>query len=88
MAAEQYFTLAEYRKMIRVSRSTVFDWMRKGHLREGIHYVYFGPRVLRFRSPHGLETPRRGIRPAPEPTPTRRPSRPSSGPAMNLDWKA
>jgi len=87
VAAEQYLTLAEYRKMIQVSRSTVFDWMRKGLLREGVHYVHFGPRVLRFRYPHAVETPRREPRPAPEPVPSRRPSRRPNGPAMDLDWK-
>ena len=88
MAAEQYLTLAEYRKMIRVSRSTVFDWMRKGILREGDHYVYFGPRVLRFRYPHPAEAPRREIRQDPESLPSRPPLGRSNGPAMNLDWKA
>lgn len=88
MGADQYLTLAEYRKMIQVSRSTVFDWMRKGLLREGVYYVYFGPRVLRFRYPHPVEAPRRETRPAPETPHPRRPSGRPNGPAMNLDWKA
>ena len=44
---QEIITAEEFALRLKVSRSTVFDWMRKGILRQGRHFVRIG-RVVRF----------------------------------------
>jgi len=43
----EVLTVAEFAKRMKISRSTVFDWIRKGTLKAGRHYMKIG-RVIRF----------------------------------------
>jgi|GEM_PF-1700472 len=40
-------TIEEYAERLKVSRATVFEWMREGTLKAGRHYIKIG-RVVRF----------------------------------------
>lgn len=44
---QEMITAEEFALRLKVSRSTVFDWMRRGILRQGRHFVRIG-RVVRF----------------------------------------
>lgn len=56
MAVERYLKLAEFADRAQIGESTVFQWMKEGRLREGVHYVRLG-RALRFPFPQCLEAP-------------------------------
>lgn len=43
----------EFAKRVRVSRTTVFSWMKSGFLQEGVHYFRVG-KILRFCWREGL----------------------------------
>jgi hypothetical protein len=43
----EILTLKEFAGRMKLSRTTVFDWMRKGILKAGRHYIKMG-RVIRF----------------------------------------
>lgn len=43
----EVLTVDEYAQKLHVSRATVFAWIKRGILAEGIHYFKIG-RVLRF----------------------------------------
>jgi len=100
MAVERYLKLPEFADRAQVGESTVFQWMKEGRLREGVHYVRLG-RALRFPFPQCLEAPLEEARarpqrrtvselPASPPAPRhapgqhRRGNRPGVG--VNLDW--
>lgn len=44
---QEFITAEEFAQRLKISRATVFDWKRRGILRQGRHYVRFG-RVVRF----------------------------------------
>ena len=54
---QRFVTVDEYRLLLGVGRSTVFQWIKEGKLVEGVHYVRMGKRVLRFPHPQALEAP-------------------------------
>ena len=43
----ELLTVEEFAERMKISRTTVFDWMRKGTLKAGRHYVKIG-RIIRF----------------------------------------
>ena len=43
----ELLTVEEFAKRMKISRTTVFDWIRKGTLKSGRHYIKLG-RVVRF----------------------------------------
>lgn len=45
--AQEILTPEEFAQRIRIGRSTLFEWMRKGVLVAGLHYVKIG-RIVRF----------------------------------------
>ena len=47
MDALELITVEEFAKRMKISRTTVFDWIRKGRLKAGRHYIKVG-RVIRF----------------------------------------
>lgn len=57
MGIQRYVNVDEYRQLLGVGRSTVFQWIKEGKLVEGVHYVRMGKRVLRFPHPQALEAP-------------------------------
>lgn len=92
----ELLTVEQFAVKMQVSRTTVFEWLKNGDLREGVHYFRIG-RVLRFRWHEGLFfnnlKPRRQTKTkaaeAPtqnkRPRDTRRLHAPCS-PAVNLDY--
>jgi excisionase family DNA binding protein len=44
---EELLTVEEFAKRMKISRTTVFDWIKKGRLKAGRHYIQIG-RVIRF----------------------------------------
>ncbi len=46
----ELLTVEQFAERFQVSRTTVFGWLKNGHLLEGIHYFRIG-RILRFRWP-------------------------------------
>ena len=46
-------TVDEYADRLKVSRTTVFSWLKSGELREGVDYIRRG-RILRLRWQDGL----------------------------------
>lgn len=54
---ERYLTVEEYADRVRVTRKTVYEWVRTGVLREGTHYVKLTRKALRFPYPQCLEAP-------------------------------
>jgi len=43
----ELLTVEEFAQRMKISRTTVFDWIRKGALKAGRHYLKIG-RVIRF----------------------------------------
>ncbi|MGC2425013.1 MAG: helix-turn-helix domain-containing protein [Nitrospirota bacterium] len=43
----ELLTIEEFAERMKISRSTVFDWIRKGRFKAGRHYMKIG-RVIRF----------------------------------------
>jgi len=43
----ELLTVEEFAERMKISRTTVFDWIRKGTLKSGRHYMKIG-RVIRF----------------------------------------
>ncbi|MDW7712362.1 MAG: hypothetical protein SCH98_17990 [Deferrisomatales bacterium] len=97
MAVERYLKLSEFADRAQIGDSTVFQWMKEGRLREGVHYVRLG-RALRFPFPQCLEAPLEEARarrerraaaqsssPPPPPRAHRRGTR-SGTVGVNLDW--
>jgi excisionase family DNA binding protein len=88
-------TVEEFAARLKVSRTTVFGWLKKGDLREGVHYLRLG-RILRFRwpifnsqEPEPVPGSAVDLQPAqPEPPPSRKCHRRPKGthPAINLDY--
>jgi len=48
-----FLTSDQLAKKLQISRTTVFGWLKKGELKEGVHYLRLG-RILRFRWPFFL----------------------------------
>jgi excisionase family DNA binding protein len=48
-----FLTVEQFAQRLQVSRTTVFGWLKKGDLQEGVHYIRIG-RILRFRWPFPL----------------------------------
>jgi transcriptional regulator with XRE-family HTH domain len=46
----ELLTVEQFAKRLQVSRTTVFNWLKDGKLREGVHYLRID-RILRFRWP-------------------------------------
>jgi len=46
----ELLTVEQFAQRLRVSRTTVFGWLKNGDLKEGVHYLRLG-RILRFRWP-------------------------------------
>ena len=46
--ALELLTVDEFAKQLKVSRTTVFSWLKTGEIQEGVHFIRIG-RVLRFR---------------------------------------
>jgi len=57
LRVERYLKLKEYSELSGIGRSTVFDWIKTGKLKEGVHYIRFGGSALRFPFPQCLEAP-------------------------------
>jgi excisionase family DNA binding protein len=49
----EFLTVEQFAQRLQVSRTTVFGWLKKGDLREGVHYLRIG-RILRFHWPFPL----------------------------------
>lgn len=49
----ELLTVEEFAERMKISRTTVFDWIRKGTLKAGRHYLKIG-RVIRFEWGHEL----------------------------------
>jgi predicted DNA-binding transcriptional regulator AlpA len=83
MTVERLLTLPEYMALAKVGRSTVFQWIRTGKLKEGVHFVYLGDRALRFPYPLPLPASRRretpSVSPPPALVPVRRDARVNLG---------
>ena len=43
----ELLTVEEFAERMKISRTTVFDWIRKGTLKSGRHYLKIG-RIIRF----------------------------------------
>lgn len=43
----EVLTVEEFADRMKISRATVFDWMQRGKLKAGRHYIHIG-RVIRF----------------------------------------
>lgn len=43
----ELLTVEEFAERMKISRTTVFDWIRKGTLKAGRHYLKIG-RIVRF----------------------------------------
>jgi len=93
-ASGELLTVAEFAERLKVSRTTVFSWLKGGELREGVHYLRLG-RILRFlwpffptpltlpgAAPEKRNQPRQ-VKPA-----RKRPTgcKPDAGPPVNLDY--
>ncbi len=92
----EVLTVEEYADRLKVSRTTVFPWLKNGELREGVDYLRRG-RILRFRwptfpttqpQPQGTEDLDR--EPTPPTSPPFKRKRPQGkrgpAPAVNLDY--
>ena len=55
MSAEKFLTINELAEHAKISRSTVFKWIREGKLKEGEDFIRIGPRTVRFPYPWILE---------------------------------
>ncbi|GFO61670.1 hypothetical protein GMST_39950 [Geomonas silvestris] len=51
--ASEVLTIEQFAARMQVSRATVFGWLKKGVLREGVHYFRLG-RILRLCWREGL----------------------------------
>jgi len=91
----ELLTVKEFAARMKISRTTVFDWIRKGALKAGRHYLKIG-RVIRFEwGPELLQRlhedsvkkqEKPGSNSLPRQTRLRKERRPSSGRvAINLD---
>lgn len=49
----ELLTVEQFAERLQVSRTTVFNWLKNGKLREGVHYFRID-RTLRFRWPFFL----------------------------------
>lgn len=47
MGQTEVLTVEEFADRMKISRTTVFDWISKGKLKAGRHYIHIG-RVIRF----------------------------------------
>lgn len=45
--APEMLTPEQFAERLQISRATLFEWMRKGLLRPGVHFLKYG-RVVRF----------------------------------------
>ncbi len=92
----EVLTVEEYADRLKVSRTTVFAWLKNGELREGVDYLRRG-RILRFRWPtfpttQPLPQSAEDLEREPEPlaAPPARRTRPHGkrgpAPAVNLDY--
>lgn len=93
MAVERYLKIKEFQGVAGIGRSTVFERIRTGKYREGVHYIYDGG-LLRFPYPQCLEAPleaarksaRAARKPESEPQSRARAARTATGTAVNQDW--
>ena len=86
----EILTVAEYAGRLKVSRATVFGWIRNRTLQEGTHFFRLGG-VLRFiwrvdQFIRPLPEKRVNDRGDPPRIHNRKPSGPKTGPAVNLDY--
>ncbi len=44
----ELLTVDQFAQRLKVSRTTVFSWLKTGEIQEGVHFIRIG-RVLRFR---------------------------------------
>lgn len=84
-------TVDEYAQLFKVSRTTVFSWLKTGDIQEGVHFIRIG-RILRFRLKLDLLFSKKAptiTKRSPKKRPTS-PGRktPSSESAVNLDYGA
>ncbi len=90
MHDHEFLTVEQFADRLQVSRTTVFGWLKSGHLVQGTHFFKIG-RVLRFVWDAALFMHDKGTEPSPEtPTASRpkgeRQQRIPSQPAVNLDY--
>ena len=95
MNAPEFLTVEEYADRLKVSRTTVFSWLKNGELREGADYFRRG-RIVRFRWPPFPTKPqpqtaedadRKPQRPTASPCPRKQTQEErGTGPAINLDY--
>lgn len=90
--SDDLLTVEEYADKLKVSRSTVFNWLKSGLLEEGKHYFRLG-RIIRFVWDTGLllkqNKKRKATRNFKLPRPTgEKTSRIPSQPGINLDYGA
>lgn len=89
--ASELLTVDEYAQLLKVSRTTVFSWLKTGEIQEGVHFIRIG-RVLRFRLRLELLFSKKKSTSTKRP-PKKRPTSPgrktpSSESAINLDYGA
>jgi excisionase family DNA binding protein len=46
--SSELLTVDQFAQLLKVSRTTVFSWLKTGEIQEGVHFIRLG-RVLRFR---------------------------------------
>ena len=94
MNDDELLTVDQFAQRLQVSRTTVFGWLKKGELREGVHYFHLG-RILRFLWPFFLTaqpSPEAYVdverKPPASSPPLKKPCRRREGtpPAINLDY--
>jgi len=96
MNQPEFLTVAEFADRLKVSRTTVFSWLKNGELREGADFIRLG-RILRFRwpyfnnrlpSPQPVQDVQRKPSLPEQPTHKRQQSSEKQGtaPAINLDY--
>lgn len=83
-------TVEEFAERLKISRSTVFGWLKAGLLQEGKHYFRIG-RIIRFVWDAGLLLGNRRIRKTTKVCKSTRPTGErlhsiSSEPGINLDY--
>jgi excisionase family DNA binding protein len=87
--ASEFLTLEELAERLKVSRTTVFSWLKNGELREGVHYLRLG-RIVRFHWPiYPLQPIATTAESQPDASPFRKKQSrtgPGGTPVINLDY--
>lgn len=84
MSFDKLLTLPEFAKIVRAGESTVYSWMKRGILTEGVHFARFGG-LVRFAFPIPPLQTRAGR--AAKPDRPKRAGRRRSTVAPDLGWR-